>query len=191
MAATDYRIDIQKLKDGAHQFRFQVDDAFFAGFPHTEVQGANVTADIALQKDNRQIVVNLHLDGELTLVCDRCSGDLDWPIFRAAKLIYSYDPSLKGTDEDEDITFIPRDLHYLDLRQDLYDYISLQVPLRKVPDAGNRHQCPAEVLAILAAGAEAAALQEATDGEVIEHEDPSQNDDPRWAALRQLRLGEN
>lgn len=188
MAAHDYRIDLLKLKDGQHDITFTIGGDFFLDFPHTEIRDAQVQARLLIRKDPRLLDLHLHLDGELTLSCDRCNGDLDWPIFSNVRLIYSFEPSFKGTDE-QDISYLKPGQQYLDLRQDLYDYISLQVPLRKVPDTGSRHQCPPEIMAILAAGAEAAA-RHAEEEPTAEIEGDGSND-PRWAALKGLRLGDN
>lgn len=189
MAVHDYRIDLLKLKDGAHDIAYTIAGDFFQDFQHPDIRDAQVQARLHIRKDPRLLDIRLHLDGELVLACDRCNGDLDWPIFSNARLIYTFDPSFKSADEDEDITYLKPGHQYLDLRQDLYDYISLQVPLRKVPDTGNQHQCPPEIMAILAAGAEAAARHD--DGEDATDAEGDASDDPRWAALRSLRLGDN
>jgi uncharacterized metal-binding protein YceD (DUF177 family) len=70
------------------------------------------------------------------------------------------------------------------LAQDFYDFIILQLPLRRVPEA-SVHLCAPEVLDLL--GLKADGSPKDPELAVVEPEDEEEPIDPRWQALKKLK----
>ncbi len=175
--ATDpaYSVELYKLKDGHHEFTFAVDDSFLQamnpeGTEAFATQG-NVQVQLALEKTQQFIDARFSVTGTLQVACDRCLQDYTQIITGTERVLYSYNPDMATTD-DQDVVFISRDLQWLDLRQEMYDFIGLQVPLRKIPEGCPGSMCPPEVLKYI----------NTTESERTNL--PSA--DPRWSQLKEL-----
>jgi uncharacterized protein len=173
--APDYCIDIVKLKPGTYRFEFAIGADFLAGFPERLLERADAALVVDLTKDSRQIDLRLALQGVVELPCDRCLRPYDQAVVGDMRIVYSFDPSFKAAD-NTDIFYIGREQQYLDLRQDFYDFLSLQLPIRRIPPDCPGAQCPPEVMELLG-------LDDSQDSDT----EPLQTD-PRWAGLSNLSL---
>ena len=187
-----YVIELARLKAGRHSFDFPLDDALLEpppgtpadaeGPPARNVQG---TAHVVLDKSERLLDLAIALTATATLACDRCLADYPHPLQATYRLVYSHDRSVAAAEGEADVRYLPAGTPSLDLRQELYEALLLQVPQRRLPPDCPGPRCPAQVLALLEAGARAA------EGPLPEDApDPDSPDapiDPRWSALRGLR----
>lgn len=162
-----YTIDIPKLKLGRHQQEFRVDGTFLEN--HPDIQNADIQASLQIERTTMHIDVQYHLTGSVELLCDRCLVPYAFPIDATTQVVYSFDKSMIEA-EDAEVVFISRSIHLLDVSQDLYDFIVLQVPYRHVPDDCPRPTCPPDLLNQIGVG----------DG--VE----DQTIDPRWESLKGL-----
>jgi len=107
------------------QFRFQAGLEFFQTFDNTEILDADVLVEVLVRKEGtRKVEVRLHMKGTLTVACDRCLEPLALPV----------DTSPVLDAEQEDLISEDGDL---DLRQAVYDYLCLALPIQRVhPDGG-------------------------------------------------------
>jgi uncharacterized protein len=173
----DFKIPFTSLKDGSHDFKFEVTDSFFDAFPYSEIKKGNVHVDVTLVKHFHMLTVDIKMKGEVEQVCDRCGNDYTQPVEGERRLVVHLD-SDKFEDED-DLISLPESVHALDLSQYLYEYITLLLPSRKVcggnPEGSN--QCDPEMIQKLEE------LRAGSDSE--EEEKPI---DPRWDSLRNLKF---
>ena len=170
-----YSVEIPKLEFGENREAFEIDSSFFDAFEHAPIADGDVNVEANFYRHKRHLEARLLFQGEITLRCDRCLEPYPYPIDFKTLVIYSYDEDLDfGTDE---VVVIDEDNPILDLSRDLFDFVSLQVPLRRVP-APEIHTCPDHVLELLGLK-ESKTKQVAT----IDEDDI----DPRWAALKKLK----
>lgn len=191
MAKADhpYHIELARLKPGRHQFDFNLDDALLESpdSPTADSEPAplsNVAVSVALtlDKSDRLIDVGVRLTGSITLSCDRCLLDYPFAIDTTYRIVFSHDRSVAAADAEADVRYLPAGVPVLDLRQEFYEALLLQVPQRRIPSDCPGPRCPPEVLALLAAG------ERAAEGPLPEDADPDQGPiDPRWSALRGLK----
>jgi len=120
--------------------------------------------------------------GLLTLGCDRCLQPYAQSLSLSHRIVYTFDEGLKDL-EDAEIVFVTRNMHYLDLSQDFYDLVSLQVPYRKAPCEQPGFGCLADdkVKALLAEA------QEVAEAAIEPQDETVPKTDPRWEALKKLR----
>jgi len=96
-----------------------------------------------IDKNNRHISIEYQLSGKVLLSCDRCLKAFWHPVGVEHRVYYSFEPTLKGV-EDEDLYYIDRNMHLLDISQDIYDLLSLQIPYRKIPEDCPTATCPTD-----------------------------------------------
>ena len=168
-----YQIPILSLEDKVYPYSFTGNDEFFAAFEQEWVQKGEFNAKATLDKSPTMIQVRLEIDGFLKLICDRSNEEFEFPIHLDEKIIYKY--SDHNEDMGDNLFLLDRKSPKLDLSQDLFDFIALQVPMKKLHP---RFVKP---------------LEEDVDGELIYTTDPEDDKadqepemDPRWAALKKL-----
>ncbi len=139
----DYKIHISGLKPGRYSYEFPVDGELFREYGNTQIFDAALTAAVVMEKGGGWMNVSCHTVGTVTVECDRCLEDLVIPMdFTAELAIKSAKTGEAGAEDDELMIIDPSDGE-VDLKQFIYDYICLNLPLKKVHDEGG---CNPEVL---------------------------------------------
>ncbi len=165
-----YSIPLSGLKDGHHTLDFEIDSRFFELFEESEIKEGSLTVIVNIDKSSSHIDLDIRISGKVRICCDRCLGMFDHPIDCGNRLLVKY--GRIRDDSDPDIITIPVDEHELDLRQYLYEFIHLSLPIRRIhpeDDSGNS-TCDPSMLQRLE--------------EHIVREDESS--DPRWDKLKKL-----
>lgn len=172
-----YSVEIPKLRPGVNQDEFHIDSAFFQTFEYSLVQEGDIDIQAEITRSETHLDSHFHFKGHIVLECDRCLEPYPHQVDFSVRIIFAYDESL-DFDTDE-VIMISHDEPLLFLAEDFFDFINLQVPLRKVPEA-DVHICPPEVLALLEGSDE--------DSDEIEADAPEDGEiDPRWEALKKLK----
>jgi uncharacterized protein len=129
-------INILNLKEGEHTFVFTVTGA------ELELNEFNFIDDIKVSielfKTHNQVDLRIKIDSLVKIACDRCLEDFDFKINNDFELIYkcSYDSKEIDMDEDvlNDFKVISPDVHNIDLKKEIRDYVLLSFPLKRVPE---------------------------------------------------------
>lgn len=173
----EYSLNVVRLGLGKHQDSFEINDAFFAHFEHSMVRKGTVNATLDIEKYPTHLDVGFHLKGKVELLCDRCESPYAHEVDGQFRIIYSFDPDLDFTGYE--VMHVSNQESHLVLVQELYDFIHLSIPMRKVPPK-EVHLCDPKVLEVLG-------LTE--DGDPIEKEasEEGEGTDPRWDALKKLK----
>lgn len=162
----EYDIPFTGLKDGEHEFQFELGSAFFEATGEEEFEGGQVRVNVRLDKSPTMLVTNIHMEGPVALRCDHCNGPLEFTLKGDQRQIFQ----LTGEEEydDDELVTLDARAHSVNLTHYLYECMRLAVPARHVHPAG---QCDPEVEQVL--------------GKLsIEHEPVP---DPRWEALNKLK----
>ena len=172
-----YQIPIISLEDKSYRYTFEGNDAFFAAFEQDWVQRGDFHAVVDLAKSATMIQIQLEINGHIRLTCDRSLEEFDYPFQVKEKVIYKY--SDHSEDLGDNLFLIDRKESRLDLSQDLFDFIALQVPMKKLHP---RYIPEAEAI-------DGDIFIYTTEKELTEEEIKKQADevDPRWAALKKLK----
>lgn len=172
-----YSLNVARLKDGDHRDSFEIDSAFFEAFENPVVTEAELRIDLEIQKTDTHLDIRFHLHGQADLTCDRCLEPFSFGLDAENRIIYSFDESMdfKGYE----VMYVDRQESHLSLVQELYDFISLSIPFRKVPDP-SVHLCAPDVLDFLG-------LDEQGRPKVSFQPKEEQEIDPRWEALKKLK----
>ncbi|MBX3102411.1 MAG: DUF177 domain-containing protein [Bacteroidetes bacterium] len=162
-----------KLRPGANSFRFHMGSVFFRQVEHSLIQRADVAVEASIDRQPALLDARIALEGNIELVCDRCLQPYPKAIVARHRIVYSYDAPDEQPEAatDDELVFISRNLQTLDMSQDLYDLVSLQVPLRKAPCDEDNTLCLADE--------QVRNLLDAPAGDT--------SADPRWDALNKLK----
>jgi uncharacterized metal-binding protein YceD (DUF177 family) len=101
-----------------------------------------------------------------------------YPISCENRLIVKFEENVSDNG-DADIIYLSVDEYELDLRQHLYEFIHLALPIRRVhqPDENGKVGCNPEMIKRL--------------NELIINEEKQNNTDPRWDELKKLMNNKN
>jgi uncharacterized protein len=127
------KIYINNLNEGEHNYNFVV-------LPNElEVDNVDIVSDVnvlaQLYKSGNQISFKVNISGKFKFQCDRCLDEYISDFSNEFIIIYKYDfDSVVNQAENDDIKFILPNTRYVDLTDDVRDYILLSVPMRKVPE---------------------------------------------------------
>ena len=128
-----YIIQFKGLKEGVHEFNFTISKPFFEEFEHLEVPDGNLDVNIELIKNTGFLELHIMLNGKIQVQCDRCLGYFQMPFDYNGHLMVRFNEN--PPESDDEVIYLYPDDSQLDLKQYLYECISISIPYRKVhPD---------------------------------------------------------
>ncbi|MDX1629974.1 MAG: DUF177 domain-containing protein [Fulvivirga sp.] len=167
-----FNIDIYKLKNGSHDYHFSIGNDFLEAFPGDIIDNGSGEVYVTLEKSETLIEVSFTFDMVTTLLCDRSLEEFEYPIKTSKALIYKFGDEEK--DLDDEIVIIPTGTQRINLAQHIYDYLSLEIPMKKLhPRYGADDEADDELVYT----STKEAIEESKNEEAI---------DPRWEALQKL-----
>lgn len=149
----EFLIPLNGLSAGKLNFQWHVGKEFFVGFGDSDIIDADISAAVTVEKSGNYIGVDCHLNGVLTVPCDRCLEDLDIPVSETVRLSVKFgnepsDPAVADMTEDErEVVYLPVDEASMDMAQVIFDYSMLAIPLQRVHPDG---ECNPEAIKYLA-----------------------------------------
>lgn len=193
-----FKIDIFRLENKQYLHEFEGDDNFFVALEQDLIEKGHFKATVTLDKSEVMIQLLYHIVGSVELTCDRSLDTFDFPIDITQRLI------LKFSDHTEEITdeliLIDRNTQYINVAQDIYEFIGLQIPMKKLhPRFVIEEQSFNEVNEDEDFEEDEEFIWE-DEGEIVystatdegeeedeeQVEDPEPEIDPRWAILKKL-----
>lgn len=129
-----YEIAFVGLKNGIHQFTFQIDEPFFLLFEGSMVREGKMEVKLDFNKGISFFLLKFMISGWVKLPCDRCSADLKYPIDEDYDIVVKFDPHSDSEKDDSmaDVIYIARSASLLDVSQLIYEFINLSIPLNRV-----------------------------------------------------------
>jgi uncharacterized protein len=176
MGLRAFGVNIIGLSNKVHQFHYEFGDEFFAHYGTDLISKGTFTADVTLDKHETFIEATFKVKGQAGLVCDRSLDPFEYPIHFQKRILFKYGDS--NQELSDEIVIIERDTDTLELGQYIYEFIGLEIPIKKLhpryqnePDHDN---------------AEGKIIYSSADKSV----DPDGGDeeiDPRWEKLKKLK----
>jgi len=158
------------LKEGRHIIDFEIGKEFFDQYEESEVKEGSLSAIIEIDKRSSHADLVIKISGNVRICCDRCLDMYSQPVICENRLLVKFGKMME--DNDPDILSVPIDEHELDLRQQIFEFIQLALPIKKVhpDDINGNSTCDPEMLKKL-------------NEFIIEEENKI---DPRWDELKKL-----
>lgn len=125
-----FSINIVGLSNKTHHFDFELGDAFFGQYGTELVPGGQFTADVVLNKHETFIEADFKIKGKAHLVCDRSLEPFDHPVYIDKKIVFKY--GHEEAEVSDEIVIISHDRTSLELGQYMYEFIGLEIPIKKL-----------------------------------------------------------
>ena len=170
----EFLIPVSGLALGSHTFEYEIGNDFFAGMDYSEVQQGRVTMKLDIDRQETMLTLHFDLKGTVRVPCDRCADEFDQPIESQQQFFIKL--GTENAEESDEVAVVSPDLNEYDIRPLVYEYIILAIPMHRVHPEG---QCNPEVIALLNQEMDVEA-EESDIGTI----------DPRWAALKDIKLND-
>lgn len=170
----DYNIPFVGLKLGAHHFDYQIEKTFFDHFPDAIIEDCSIKVDLKLTKETTFLVLDFQISGTVEVPCNRCQRPLDYPVDADYKVIakFGIEPSQSKLESDEDVIYLDRNETHINVAQLIYEFITLAIPSHHTVCENVGMECNPEAVKLLDRMSEK----------------PAEGPDPRWAALKNIKI---
>ena len=169
----DFDIPFAGLKQGKHQFDFEIKTAFFGAFEYDDFNAADVKVSLLFDKQSSLLELTFKAKGFVNVNCDVSNESYDQEVKGKLHLLVKFGDEYN--DENEEILIIPHGEHQINVGQYIYELIVLSVPLKRVHPGVEDGTLSTEILE---------KLEEFQPKEEKEHKDGET--DPRWDQLKKL-----
>jgi len=168
----DYMIPFRGLNLGVHKYDWEIDEKFFESFGNPEIEKADISVDLELEKQERMMILNFSIGGKVSVLCDRCRDELDLEVDIKETYYVKFGAVDKPIEEDNNILIIPESEYKLDIAQLLNEFVTLFFPMKKVhgEDENGVSKCNPEAL------------------KKLEELSSKNRIDPRWEKLKNIKL---
>lgn len=175
MGTRAYTVNIIGLSNKIHHFQYEIGDEFFKQYGTGLVSEGVFTVEVTLDKRETFIEARFVVKGQAKLICDRSLDPFQHPIKADKKVVFKYGDA--NEELSDEIVMIHRDSDSLELGQYIYEFIALEIPIKKLhPRNAGELDDEAEGKIIYTSGP-------SSDGEKGEDEEI----DPRWEKLKKLK----
>ena len=165
-----FAIPFVGLKQGIHEFEFDIDKSFFESLPYSLIENGRLSAYLELEKKETMLIAQLDVVGFIFTDCDRCTEPLTQEIEGDMTLYYTFG---EEESEDENLLVLAPESYQIDLTQPLYELISLSLPAKMVHEEG---ECNEEMVELINKYQQPSSDSKTDEDEI----------DPRWSALKNL-----
>ena len=169
-----YNIPFVGLKQGIHQFEYQIDNTFFEHFEYDEFNAATVDVLLEFNKKSTLLELKFTATGSVNVNCDVTNEPFDLPINNELMVVVKFGEVFN--DENEELLIIPFGAYEVNVQQYIYELIALAVPYKRVHPGVEDGTLNSEVLEKLDELSPKDKTIKENDEEI----------DPRWNKLKNL-----
>jgi uncharacterized metal-binding protein YceD (DUF177 family) len=136
----EFEIAFVGLKPGVHEFNYSVDDSFFEEYQEQDFRKVQAQIRLLLEKNNSFMILRFQVGGKAEVTCDRCNSDLPMQLFDDFTMTVKMteEPELMNEqEEDPDVYYISRGESHLDVKNWIYEFVNLSIPMQKTCEYEN------------------------------------------------------
>ena len=126
----EFLIPFAGLKEGKHQFEYQIGDLFFEQFQFDEYEKVHVRVNVELEKKNTIMELCFTHKGTVNVPCDMTGENFDLDIKGKFDLVVKFGDEFNN--ENEELLILPHGEFQIDVSQYIYESIILSVPFKRV-----------------------------------------------------------
>jgi uncharacterized metal-binding protein YceD (DUF177 family) len=145
-----YFLIVSKIPEGKSELSWVLDESLF------EAIGANYDIEqlrgvllVHLQKDAQYLRLEVLVEGEATVLCDRCLKPISLPFSAKHQQVYALTSRYTKPEEVEEFYILGPREDRIDLTQAAYDYVCLALPLKRVRPTCPDEYCPPYIQELL------------------------------------------
>lgn len=186
---TEFKLPLKSMPEGTQTFNYHLGKEFFANMESEDIHDADLNVDFTVDHKADIYALNFNIEGVITLICDRCLDNLEFPIDVNYAINVKYGDDYN--DDSDDLLIIPEGDNYLNVAYMIYDTVALAIPMKHVHQLGKCNRQMSQMLKkhrATAADEEEADLEERLIEEIdsMPAETDNQPTDPRWDQLKKL-----
>ena len=169
-----FEIPFSGLKLGSHRFDFKIEDSFFEDYDLEKLNNVDVSIAVYLDKKANMLVLNFELEGQMTLICDRCTDQFIQKINHDFDLIVRFSDIIEESDNEELLILSPND-HTISLDDYFHEFVLLSLPTKRAHS--DIEDCNQEMIKKINEMGYYGSEDEEEENEI----------DPRWADLKKIK----
>jgi uncharacterized protein len=136
----EFRINISNLSEGIHEYLFEAEPSKIG---LDEQFTDKVKIKVKLDKSARQILIHTNIWSEGMFVCDRCLANFIKPVNGMYSMVYiQSDRSTIDLKKEDEVQVLSADTNYIDLDEDVRQYIFLAIPQKLLCQEECKGICP-------------------------------------------------
>jgi uncharacterized protein len=166
----NFEINLIGLKEGMHEFDYQIDASFFEAFDQEILDKGGLKVHLTLHKKESFLELLFGIAGSIELVCDRSLEVFDHPLRLQEKMILKFGEEAEVISEEMEV--ISFGTQSINVARYIFDFISVAVPMKRIHPKY--------------AGDEPMQYTSATENPSKQQSD-SEEIDPRWKELLKLK----
>jgi len=173
----DFIIQFGGLKEGVHNFVFEINKEFFDLIEYAELSNSNMKIDFELNKMSSMLVFKFVANGTVELVCDRCLDEFDYQIDFDETIFVKFGE--ENQEIEADVILLKTGSTEIDILELIYQLIMVYLPIKKIhpDDVDGNSTCNPQML-------------ERINGTDFENElEQEEVVDSRWNELKKLKNG--
>jgi uncharacterized metal-binding protein YceD (DUF177 family) len=136
----EFEIAFVGLKPGVHEYQYGVNDRFFEEYHDQDFRHAQANVRLLLEKNNGFMILRFEIGGKAEVSCDRCNSNLPIQLFDEFRITVKMtdDPALMNDqEEDPDVYYISKGESHLDVKDWIYEFVNLSIPMQKTCEYEN------------------------------------------------------
>ncbi len=136
----EFEIAFVGLKPGLHEFSYKVDDRFFEEYNEQDFRNPDAQVKLKLEKNNSFMILRFEIGGKAEVTCDRCNNNLPLQLFDEFTITVKMtdEPDvMNDQEEDPDVYYISRGESHIDVKDWIYEFVNLSIPMQKTCEYEN------------------------------------------------------
>jgi uncharacterized protein len=133
------KIKISNLANGTYDYLFEgkIDEIKI-----TEPYFGNYKTDAVLTKFENQMILDAKTNISAKLICDRCAIEFKTEIPSIYRMVYIFESEIPESEKEKvEINYIHSETEMIDISEDVRDYATLAVPMKKLCNDKCRGLC--------------------------------------------------
>lgn len=136
----EFEIAFVGLKPGVHEYHYSVDDRFFEEYQEQDFRQTEAKVRLLLEKNNSFLMLRFEIGGKAEVTCDRCNNNLPLQLFDefTVTVKMTEEPEVMNEqEEDPDVYYISKGESILDVKDWIYEFVNLSIPMQKTCEFEN------------------------------------------------------
>ena len=125
---SQFKINFSSLKEGKHNFNFNIDNKFFNFFKNNDFNDCNINCELLLNKKSNHLKLDFKSIGKINLNCHVSNEPFDYDHNSKMELIVKFGPEFNN--ENDELIILPIGSNEINISQQLYEMIILSLPIK-------------------------------------------------------------
>ncbi|HBB48750.1 MAG TPA: hypothetical protein DCZ44_03840 [Flavobacteriaceae bacterium] len=174
MKLKDFDISFIGLKQGNHEFEYELNDSFFEHFGFNEFCNSKMNVKAILTKGSTMMELAVKGNGTVEVNCDRTNEPFKMNLNPTLDLVIKFGEEYN--DEDDELLVLPHGEYQFNVAQYLYEMTVLSLPQKRIHPGVEDGSLESPLLDKL----------EDLKPKRVEEKEETNESDPRWDALKDL-----